>query len=171
MKKVYLIVIALVLLAPIVWYLASPLFIDKTVNEEFPIEGTLEENLEVNLSSEERVNVETKQDTSDMISHSGDFMDADSFHKVSGKAKIISDGVESYLRLEDFQATNGPDLYVYLSTDTGASDFVSLGRLKGNVGNQNYELSEDVDLEKYDNVLIWCKRFSTLFGSADLDEI
>ena len=60
------------------------------------------------------------------------------------------------------------DLYVYLSTDEGASDYVSLGTLKANMGNQNYEIPSDVDVAKYSKVLIWCQAFSVLFGSADL---
>lgn len=79
----------------------------------------------------------------------------------------IEDG-GNVLRLEDLVVTNGPDLYVYLSTDKSASDFVNLGRLKANIGNQNYEAPEGTDLTKYGTVLIWCKAFSVLFGSADL---
>jgi len=48
------------------------------------------------------------------------------------------------------------------------SDIVNLGRLKGNIGNQNYEIPTGTDLSKYNTVLIWCKAFSTLFGSAKL---
>jgi hypothetical protein len=70
--------------------------------------------------------------------------------------------------LEDLRVTNGPDLYVYLSADRQASDFVDLGRLKANNGNQNYDVPEGTDLSKYDTVLVWCKQFSVLFGSAEL---
>jgi hypothetical protein len=80
----------------------------------------------------------------------------------------LDDEGNSILRLENFRATNGPDLHVYLSTDKSASDFVSLGRLKGNIGNQNYEIPEGTELSKYDTVLIWCRAFSVLFGSAEL---
>jgi hypothetical protein len=59
-------------------------------------------------------------------------------------------------------------LYVYLATDKSASDFVDLGVLKANIGNQNYEIPEGTDLAKYKTVVIWCKAFSVLFGSADL---
>lgn len=100
----------------------------------------------------------------------GNFVDAgDGFHKVEGVAKVVNlaDG-KTFLRLENLKATNGPDLYVYLSTDKGVSDFVNLGRLKGNIGNQNYEIPAGTDPAKYDTVLIWCKAFSTLFGSAKL---
>ena len=67
-----------------------------------------------------------------------------------------------------FFSTNGPDLYVYLSTDKSASDFVNLGRLKGNMGNQNYEIPQGTDLERYGTVLIWCKAFSVLSVKAEL---
>ena len=100
----------------------------------------------------------------------GNFIDAgDGFHKAEGIAKVIdlTDG-RTFLRLENLKTTNGPDLYVYLSTGKDASDIVNLGRLKGNIGNQNYEIPIGTDLSKYDTVLIWCKAFSTLFGSAQL---
>ena len=100
----------------------------------------------------------------------GNFVDVgDGFHKVEGVAKVIdlADG-RTFLRLENLKATNGPDLYVYLSADNDASDIVNLGRLKGNIGNQNYEIPAGTDLSKYNTVLIWCKAFSTLFGSAKL---
>ena len=100
----------------------------------------------------------------------GNFVGAgDGFHNVEGVAKVLvlADG-KSFLRLENLKATNGPDLYVYLSTDKDTSDIVNLGRLKGNIGNQNYEIPEGTDTSKYNTVLIWCKAFSTLFGSANL---
>jgi hypothetical protein len=93
----------------------------------------------------------------------------DGLHNAEGVAKVIrlNDG-SMILRLENFKATNGPDLYVYLSTDNSASDFVNLGRLKGNIGNQNYNIPEGIDFSKYDAVLIWCRAFNVLFGSAEL---
>jgi hypothetical protein len=93
----------------------------------------------------------------------------DGIHNAEGMAKVIQlDDASMILRLENFKATNGPDLYVYLSTDNSASDFVNLGRLKGNIGNQNYDIPEGTDLSRYNSVLIWCKAFSVLFGSAEL---
>ncbi|MGB9169454.1 MAG: DM13 domain-containing protein [Nitrososphaeraceae archaeon] len=93
----------------------------------------------------------------------------DGIHNVGGIGKILIlvDG-SKILRLENFKSTNGPDLHVYLSTDKMASNFMDLGRLKGNIGNQNYQVPVDIDLSKYNNVLIWCKAFSVLFGNAQL---
>jgi len=112
---------------------------------------------------------ETKM-TNDTMTLMGNFVEAgDGFHKAEGIVKVIdlADG-RTFLRLENLKTTNGPDLYVYLSVGKDASDIVNLGRLKGNIGNQNYEIPAGADLSKYDTVLIWCKAFSTLFGSAKL---
>jgi hypothetical protein len=95
----------------------------------------------------------------------------DGIHNTEGLVKVIPLGNgngTSVLRLENFKATNGPDLYVYLATDKSASDIVNLGRIKGNIGNQNYPIPAGTDLSKYNAVLIWCRAFSVLFGSAQL---
>ena len=100
----------------------------------------------------------------------GNFLGAgDGFHNAEGVAKIIqlADGTD-ILRLENFKATNGPDLYVYLSTDKTNADIVNLGRLKGNIGNQNYLIPAGTDITKYNIALIWCRAFSVIFGSAQL---
>lgn len=100
----------------------------------------------------------------------GNFVGAgDGFHNTEGVAKIIqlADGTD-ILRLENFKATNGPDLYVYLSTDKTNADIVNLGRLKGNIGNQNYLIPAGTDITKYNTALIWCRAFSVIFGSAQL---
>lgn len=116
--------------------------------------------------NEEMTTIE--EDTS--TAYAGTFVGVnDGIHNAEGQAKVIKLGDGSnFLRLEDFRSTNGPDLYVYLSTDKGNSDFVNLGRLKGNIGDQNYKIPEGVDLSKYNTALIWCQAFSVLFGSAEL---
>jgi hypothetical protein len=80
------------------------------------------------------------------------------------------------LRFTDFKTSNGPDVHVYLFAADDASDsesvtkadFVDLGSIKGNIGDQNYTLGSDVDLSKYRAVSVWCKRFSVNFGAAAL---
>ncbi|TVP40444.1 electron transfer protein DM13 [Candidatus Nitrosocosmicus arcticus] len=102
---------------------------------------------------------------------SGSFIGVnDGIHNAEGTAKVVPlQQVDSnILRLENLKVTNGPDLYVYLSTDKSASDIVNLGKLKANNGNQNYNIPTGTDLSKYDTVLIWCKAFSVLFGSVEL---
>ena len=88
-------------------------------------------------------------------------------YDVVGTATVLTDGSEQrFLRLEDFNTPNGPDLKVYLRADDGS--FVSLGDLQGNIGNQNYEIPPDVDLTVFNSVDIWCERFSVGFGLAGL---
>ena len=76
------------------------------------------------------------------------------------------------LTLTNFEVDNGPDLRVYLvagEVDQGSvGDFKDLGALKGNKGNQQYEIPDGVDLAKYSNVVIWCRAFSVAFASAPL---
>ncbi len=86
----------------------------------------------------------------------------------------LGDG-RRFLRLDDLRTSNGPDLFVYLSVtpadgqrDIFDDNFVSLGRLKGNQGNQNYEIAAGVDLRRYQSVVIWCRRFTYAFGAAPL---
>lgn len=104
----------------------------------------------------------------------GSFIDIDPIHGAVGTATIyeLPDG-ERILRFEDFRSKNGPDLHVYLSTEAPTSTFaglgedqVHLGALKGNVGNQNYEIPADVDLSLYKSVVIYCRPFSVVFSTA-----
>jgi hypothetical protein len=121
------------------------------------------------LLSSQQQTTPTGNESSDLLL-TGSFIGVgDGIHDAMGIARVIPvGGGENVLRLEDLVVTNGPDLYVYLSIDKSASNFVNLGRLKANIGNQNYLIPAGTDMTKYDTVLIWCRAFSVLFGSADL---
>lgn len=162
---IILVIVGIVVLAA-AWYLASPLFIDRTVDEASPLESVEEASSFVDDSMTLE---DTETEVKESIIFQGEFSDADNFHKASGQAIIITEGDKTYLRLENFEVTNGPGLVVYFSTDKSATDYISIGDLKGNVGDQNYDITnENIDLEKYPHVLIWCEPFSVLFGSAEL---
>ena len=126
------------------------------------------ENSTVNESIDTKSAGKENETTRNMLS--GKFIGInDGIHNAEGVVKVIAlDDGTSVLRLENFKATNGPDLYVYLATDKSASDIVNLGRLKGNIGNQNYAIPAGTNITKYNTALIWCKAFSVLFGSAQL---
>jgi Electron transfer DM13 len=98
-------------------------------------------------------------------------------HPTEGTATIYQAGNGNrVLRLTSFHTSNGPDVHVYMVAANDAKDvatvekagFIDLGVLKGNIGDQNYTLTDDVDLAKYRAVSIWCKRFSVNFGAAAL---
>jgi hypothetical protein len=101
-------------------------------------------------------------------------------HPTSGRATIYKagDGKE-YLRLSDFMTSNGPDVHVVLvraenkaleqEVVKGELEHVELGTLKGNQGDQNYDLPATVDLNQYQAVAIYCERFHAIFGVAKLE--
>jgi len=135
------------------WYLASPLWIDRTVSEVLPAELML-----TTLSK-------------------GTFHDADGAHRGSGTAAVLTTaGGAKLLRLTGFQVTNGPDLEVWMvaapdpksSADVKASSALSLGRLKGNIGDQTYAIPDETDLAAFGSVVIWCRQFGVLFAAAPL---
>ena len=108
----------------------------------------------------------------------GDFHNADKSGKGTATVYQLADG-KRVLRLSNFATDNGPDLHVRLiaaddAKDTASvakADFVELAKLRGNKGNQNYDVSKDVDLSKYKVVSIWCNRFSVNFAAAPLKAV
>jgi len=84
-----------------------------------------------------------------------------------GKAIIIVAGKAAFLRFQDFEVTNGPDLHVYITTGDDISSGIDLGKLKGSIGDQNYDLS-GVDLKTYDTVVIYSQPFQIHFAMAKL---
>lgn len=145
------------------WYAFRPelLFIDKTVNEKLPAAEA--SSLAMSKASEP------------MILAKGDFRGL--AHETKGMASVhqLADG-KRILRLSHFETSNGPDVHVYLVAAEVAKDnatvkqagFIDLGSIKGNKGDQNYEIPADADLNKYKSVSIWCARFGVNFGAATL---
>ena len=94
---------------------------------------------------------------------------------VSGRASLgqTSDG-RLVLSLQSLHSANGPDLFVYLSTDVSpaTADQVmhgyEVGRLKATTGTVNYELPATIDAGSYRSVVVYCKSFSVIFGYANL---
>jgi plastocyanin len=109
----------------------------------------------------------------------GNFRDADRSHKGSGQATIYQgpDG-SLVLRLENLDVTNGPDLRVILSPhsnpanqgDVKGSGYVELGKLKGNKGNQNYDIPRNMNISAVGSVVIYCKPFHVIFSVASLQD-
>ena len=148
------VVLAVAIAAAAAWYVFRPerLFINQTVNESFPTASAANNKLA-----------------------SGQFHSG--AHETKGTATVfqLADGKKT-LRLTDFATSNGPDVHVYLVAADDAKDddtvtkagFIDVGSLKGNIGDQNYELPANTDLAKYRAVTIWCKRFSVNFGTAPM---
>lgn len=151
--------IAAVIVLVIAWYLFRPekLFINENVNEEFPSQSS------------------SQGDNSPQLVSEGEFHGV--AHETSGTASIFRLPGGSYvLRLTDFETSNGPDVRVYLGQAEDANDsdtvtsagYTELAPLKGNIGDQNYEIPVGTELGKYHSVTIWCARFGVNFGTAPL---
>jgi hypothetical protein len=113
---------------------------------------------------------------------SGVVIAAGTFHGVAhdgkGKASVVrrADG-SRVLELTEFETSNGPDLQLYLvavrdaidSDSVKAAGFVTLGALKGNVGDQAYGVPAEIDLDRFRAVIVWCRRFGVNFATAPLE--
>jgi hypothetical protein len=197
-KRVRWIVAILVILgAPVAWYLGSPLFINKTVDEPFPTtSGTPQEAFPMSKGGTVP-NGMTQQQAEDMMVKAskvsatatdpkpggsagevvarGSLTAADSFHRGEGTVAIYRVGQELVLRLDPFKVTNGPDLRVILTKlsfpKSGADvqqGYLEVAKLKANLGSQNYTLAGDARLDDYHAVVIYCKMFHVLFSIAPL---
>jgi hypothetical protein len=89
-------------------------------------------------------------------------------HPTSGKAGIYQDDMgEITLVFDNFKTDAGPDLRIYMAEDKSVSNFIEITNKVEN-GNKSYVLPKTWDSAKQRQVLIWCKQFSVLFGSAEL---
>jgi len=104
--------------------------------------------------------------TSASLVKTGNFVG--SGHNVTGTASLFDTAGNKTIVLDPFSTVNGPDLKVYLSTDEMASSYVSLGPLKSISGKQSYDVPDGTNLDQNKFVLIWCEKFTVLFGSAEL---
>lgn len=101
------------------------------------------------------------------VAGTGTFVAVD--HPGEGTVNLLTDGTQTFVRFEDgFSTDNGPDLFTVVYV---GGERIELGRLKGNVGAQNYELPPDIDPASVDVVAVWCKRFDSTFTEAPITPI
>ena len=149
------------------WFGPQRLVLDREVAEAFPTPTRATDPSTGEEPPEEPSGVEELG--------SGEFRSLE--HGTTGLARIVElkDG-SRFVRLEDLDTSDGPDLRVYLtdqpvSNDWGVWDdgrYVDLGALKGNVGDSNYRVPETEDLSRFRTVVIWCRRFTVGFGVAPI---
>jgi hypothetical protein len=180
---------------PAGWYTISPLFDRETVCEASPIAGAgagsekcegaaLAADVQTETPSGALATSTPQQATEappptiastqapafePRVVNQGEFRGADDFHFGRGKALLIESAPNEYvLRFEEFSVRNGPDLFVYLSTNPNgySDDALLLGELKGTDGAFNYEVPAGSDISTYESAVIWCKSFSVLFATA-----
>lgn len=156
-----------VALAAGAWWAFRPelLFVDARVSEAFPAAAT--------SASAGGAAVPSAPSGAKVLS-SGTFTGY--AHETAGTATVYEVDGKRVLRLSDFRTANGPDVKITVVAAADAKDdatvkragYVNVAPMKGNVGDQNYELPADLDLSKYRTVVIWCERFAVNFGAAPL---
>ena len=179
----------LVVLSILAWYFQPwRLFTNTTVSEALPTAGT-EISAEQTPSKSSPATSSTRSNLSEnsdpdlrvefpLVLREGSFISHE--YQTSGKLLILElENGDRILRIENLDTSDGPDLEIWLSDapviqgidgwrvfDDG--NYLSLGKLKGNLGDQNYEIPAEVDLEDFSSVSIWCVRFAVSFGAAEL---
>lgn len=178
MKRIVLIIGGIVAAAAIVvgLVLFQPwlLFIDVRVDEQLP--GASAPTTAPSAPVEQSAT--PTPDPVPVVLSAGTFVSQE--HTTTGTASIIEnpDGTR-VLALENLDTSNGPDVHVWLSAAdavegfegwflAGGQPYYDLGPIKGNQGNQVYEIPADVDLTAYRSVSLWCVAFSVGFGAAQL---
>lgn len=175
-----LVAIAAAVGLPLTWYLASPIWVRTSLVEPAPTVAPPAPSPSVAVAVTPRPTLEPTSEPTIAPSPTptpftartvatGEFEGTDEFHFGRGTASLIEVEPGRYhLRLEDFSVRNGPDLYVYLSTDANdhARDALELGRLKATDGSFGYDVPADTGIDGFRSAIIWCKQFSHLFAVA-----
>ncbi len=119
-----------------------------------------------------------RSDPSLVVLASGAFTGADSVHRVSGQVTLYASSDGPFLRFEDYDATSGPDVYFYLSTDP-AGDYdagqvmrvpVDRGAEDGQAtlrGTFNVRLPAGAGTN-WSSIIVWCDDFDVKFGHASI---
>jgi Electron transfer DM13 len=177
-----LLAVALAVGAPTTWYLASPIWIRTSLVEVSPTPAPTDPSDPAPTVVRETPSAPptsrpapTTEPTPEVTPFavatvaSGKFRGTDDFHFGRGTASILEvEPGRFHLRLDDFSVRNGPDLYVYLSTeaDDYSADALEAGVLKATDGSFGYELPPGTDPSLFRSAIIWCKQFSHLFAVA-----
>lgn len=149
-------------------------FIDRTVDESFPAPATVDDT-EV-PSDPDATTPKAPNPAEPVALVAGSFVPKDK--DASGTAVVYDIDGQQVLRLEDFATSDGPDMFIVLSPHPAGSDnatlsqgYLSLGPMKGNIGNQNYDIPAGTDLSAYQSVIVWCDRFTSAFGASELSPV
>ena len=164
------------LAAGLAWFQPWKLWVDQRVDDRLPAVALAPVSPSAAVTSSPQASATNP--TGPVLLSRGELISHE--HPTHGTVSVIQqpDG-KRVLAIAHLDTSNGPDLHVWL-TDApvrqGSSGYhvfddgehVSLGTLKGNIGNQVYAIPKDIDLSRLTSVTIWCDRFDVSFGAAQL---
>lgn len=171
MKKIFIGILIVIVLGVGYW-LVSPFWRVKTLNEDLPgLKKAMEkmsEDKKDRFIEQMDMMKEVVMEKSEPMSSGTTIISSTELvaeaHNVKGQVLIVESDGKKILRFENLETINGPDLRIYLSSDLAVDDAVDLGPIRATRGNVNYILPDNTDLEKYKNALIWCRAFGVLFS-------
>jgi hypothetical protein len=166
---------ALGLVFGLYWFQPWKLWIDHRVNDVLPAVATEQVPVRAALPTAES-STRSAAPIGPVLLARGSFISHE--HHTSGTASIVRqpDG-SRVLAIAHLDTSEGPLVKVWLTDQKVTEDgwhvfddgrYVSLGSLKGNLGNQLYPIPADTDLAGLRSVTIWCDRFDVSFGAAEL---
>lgn len=175
-NKIILVVVLLIVVGlPILFWLVSPFWNNPRLDEQLP---TVQDNLKsMNPEAMENFTKQTESMKGEIM-EKDDSMPSNEYgiiakspmvaraHDVMGEALLVKVKDQYFLRFENLETINGPDLRIYLSANLSADDIIDLGPIRATVGNVNYVIPSGTDLSKYKNAMIWCRAFGVLFSYA-----
>ncbi len=168
------VLIALAIGLPSAWYLGSPLFIRTALDEPAPGASIPAPATNPTAAPDPATNATASPGPSVAAlanPRTGTFTGADEFHFGSGTATLIETAPGAWtIRFDDFSVRNGPDLFVYVSTDPSGytEGAIEVGTLRATDGNFNMDLPAGVVPEGAASIVIWCKQFAVQFAAAPL---
>jgi hypothetical protein len=171
------VLVAGVLAFGLAWFQPWKLWVDEHVNDRLPAVALAPADATVIPTAPAGTDAATTAPADRLVSR-GRFISQE--HSTSGQVSVVqrADG-SRVLAIAHLNTSNGPDLHVWLTDapvrpgsdhwsvfDDGK--YVSLGTLKGNIGNQLYAIPRNADLSRLTSVTVWCARFDVSFGAAEL---
>lgn len=194
-KKNIGIVVAILIAIPVIWFLASPLFINNRVDEDMndllqlagkPMQAqpsqppvmmdpsTFVPPAGVDPKTESKgptAPPPTPASPEESIRGVGQgTFEGLAGHSAEGTASLVMIDGAFFVRLEnDFRVTNGPDLFVGFGKNGEYDKNAQIAPLKGNEGGQNYAVPSEINAAQYNEVWIWCRAFSVPFAKAQLN--
>lgn len=176
-RTAVVVVLALAIGLPGAWYLGSPLFIRTALNEPGPTVPPTSAPIATATPDAGGASVspgsQTAAPTEPALAtpRTGTFTGADDFHFGSGTATLIETAPGAWtIRFDNFSVRNGPDLFVYVSTDAAgySNGALEVGKLRATDGSFNMDLPAGVVPDGAASIVIWCKQFAVQFAAAPL---
>lgn len=181
-KRIKLVIaLAAVVVVAVAAFVFKPwlLFVNKTVDDHVPDVVTSAGMNKPDAQTDKPHGSSDKMEGSARLTKQGSFVSHE--HTTTGTASIVEDSAtgKKQLVLTDLSTSNGPDVHVWLSKapvlegkdgwfEAGKHDHLDLGPIKGNRGNQVYDIPESTNIDEWTNATLWCEDFNVSFGAAEL---